>query len=136
LADAAASPGQLHRPCLAAVGHLPAGYGSACLSGQNKEAHSTLGLCDWRVRCAALRRLRWRLSSSATTTARNAGWNLHDDSDRYQLEFKRTTGKYDRHVDRQVMAAGSEEPWHMARDWDQGELYVCCTVNLETSRRF
>src|SRR5436305_1557660 len=100
-----ASPGQLQRPCLAA-GHLPAGNGSACLSAQSQEAHSTLGVCDWRVRCSALHRLRRRFYSATatTTTAGNAARNFHDHSDCYQLQFKRTAGKYARHVDRQVMA--------------------------------
>ena len=72
-AHAVASPGQLQRPCLAAVGHLPAGNGSACVSRQSQEAHSTLGLCHWRVRCAALHRLRRRRFYSATTATRPHG---------------------------------------------------------------
>jgi hypothetical protein len=64
-----------------------------------------VGLCGWRVRCAALHRLRRKFYSAATTTAaRNASRNLHDHSDCYQLQFKRATGKYARHVDRQLMA--------------------------------
>jgi len=64
-----------------------------------------VGLCGWHVRCAAFHRLRRRFCSAATTTtARNAARNLHDHNDCYQLQFKRTAGKYARHVDRQVMA--------------------------------
>jgi hypothetical protein len=112
LADAAVSPGQLQRPCFGAVGHLPAGNGSACSSGQNQEAHSTLALCDYRVPCAPLHRLRRRFCAAAFTTApnaaRNAARNLHDHSDCYQLQFKRTAGKYAHHVDRQVMGTQYE----------------------------
>src|SRR5580765_1501792 len=110
LADAMASPSRLQRPCLAAVGHLLVGNGSACCSGQIQEAHSTVGLCGWHVRCAAFHRLRRRFCSAATTaaatttTARNAVRNLHDHNDCYQFQFKRTAGKYAHHVDRQVMA--------------------------------
>ena len=65
-----------------------------------------MGLYGWRVRCAVFHRLRRRFCSAATTTAaaRNAAWNLHDHNDCYQLQFKRTAGKYARNVDCQVMA--------------------------------
>jgi hypothetical protein len=95
------------RPCLAA-GDLSAGNSSACLSGKSQEANSTLGLCDWRIRCAALHRLRRRRFCSATTTAGNASRNLHAHGDCYRLQFKRAASKYARHVDRQVMAGWKE----------------------------
>ena len=62
-----------------------------------------LGLCDWRVRCTALHGLQRKFWSPATA-ARNAARHLHDHNDCYQLQFKRTAGKYARNVDRQVMA--------------------------------
>src|SRR2546430_12890200 len=83
-----------------------------------------MGLCDWRVRRAALHKLRRRFCSvttrkfcsATTTTAGNAGRNLHDHSDCYQLQFKRTAGKYAGHVDRQVMSG-----WRI--DWSgRGDL--------------
>ena len=73
-----------------------------------------MGLCGWRVRCAALHRLRRRFCSA--TTGRNAGRNLHDHSDCYQLQFKRTAGKYARHVDRQVMAGSEGIDWSALED--------------------
>lgn len=128
--DVAASPGQLQRPGLAAVGHLPAGNGSACLSARSQGAHSTLGLCDWRVRCAALHRLRRRRFRSTTTTARNASGNFYDHSDWCQFQCKRTAGKYARHVDRQVMAGRllhfENDHGLIVKDFSTGGELVCC----------
>ena len=90
------------------MGRLPAGNGSACLSEQRQKVRSTLGICDGRIRYTALRQLRlWRFYSNTATnaTAGNPGWNLHTHSDCYQLQFKRTAGKYARDVGRQVMAS-------------------------------
>ena len=73
-------------------------------SRKSQKANSTLGLCDWRVRCAALHRLRRRRFCSATTAAGNTARNLYAHSDFHQFQCKRTAGKHARHVDRQVMA--------------------------------